>query len=207
MIGIVASRLVERFQRPTVLVALDGERGRGSGRSLPGLDLNAHARRLRTICSRPTAGTRSPPGSRCARERLPELRARSRRWCASASAPEDCVPRLAIDAEVRLWRVRPRRWSTGSSGCRRTGSAIPSRCSWRRGVAIEAATAVGGGKHLRMTVRDATGARRGDRLRPRRRRPPRSPRRAAATLAFVPTRNEWMGEPRIQLKLKGVRAA
>ena len=40
VIGIVASRLVERFQRPTVLVAIDGDRGRGSGRSLPGLDLD-----------------------------------------------------------------------------------------------------------------------------------------------------------------------
>src|SRR5262249_33969175 len=39
VIGIVASRLVERYQRPAVLVALDGPRGRGSGRSLPGLDL------------------------------------------------------------------------------------------------------------------------------------------------------------------------
>jgi len=35
VIGIVASRLVERFQRPTILVAIDGEKGRGSGRSLP----------------------------------------------------------------------------------------------------------------------------------------------------------------------------
>ncbi|TMQ70796.1 MAG: single-stranded-DNA-specific exonuclease RecJ, partial [Candidatus Eisenbacteria bacterium] len=41
VIGIVASRLVERFQRPTILVALNGELGRGSGRSLPGLDLNS----------------------------------------------------------------------------------------------------------------------------------------------------------------------
>ena len=39
MIGIVASRLVERIHRPVVLLALDGDRGRGSARSIPGFDL------------------------------------------------------------------------------------------------------------------------------------------------------------------------
>ena len=40
VIGIVASRVVERFHRPTILVALaDGAAGQGSGRSIPGFDL------------------------------------------------------------------------------------------------------------------------------------------------------------------------
>jgi single-stranded-DNA-specific exonuclease len=41
VVGIVASRLVERHGVPTVLIALDGGRGRGSGRSIPGFDLLA----------------------------------------------------------------------------------------------------------------------------------------------------------------------
>jgi single-stranded-DNA-specific exonuclease len=42
VIGIVASRLVERHHRPTVVISLDGEGGaRGSGRSIPGFDLLA----------------------------------------------------------------------------------------------------------------------------------------------------------------------
>ncbi len=39
VIGIVASRMVELSGRPVVMVALDGERGRGSGRSIEGFDL------------------------------------------------------------------------------------------------------------------------------------------------------------------------
>jgi single-stranded-DNA-specific exonuclease len=39
VIGIVASRLAERHRRPVVMVALDGERARGSGRSVEGYDL------------------------------------------------------------------------------------------------------------------------------------------------------------------------
>lgn len=42
VVGIVASRLVERHNRPTVVISLDGEGGgRGSGRSIPGFDLLA----------------------------------------------------------------------------------------------------------------------------------------------------------------------
>src|SRR5439155_233145 len=41
VVGIVASRIAERHHRPTVLVALDGGRGTGSGRSIPGFDLLA----------------------------------------------------------------------------------------------------------------------------------------------------------------------
>jgi single-stranded-DNA-specific exonuclease len=39
VVGIVASRIVERHHRPAVLVALEGESGSGSGRSIPGFDL------------------------------------------------------------------------------------------------------------------------------------------------------------------------
>ena len=41
VIGIVAGRLKERFNRPACVVALDGERGTGSGRSISGVDLGA----------------------------------------------------------------------------------------------------------------------------------------------------------------------
>jgi len=41
VIGIIAGRLKERYNRPTCVVALEGNEGKGSGRSVPGLDLGA----------------------------------------------------------------------------------------------------------------------------------------------------------------------
>ncbi len=39
VMGIVASKVVERYERPSILVAFEGDVGRGSGRSVPGVDL------------------------------------------------------------------------------------------------------------------------------------------------------------------------
>ncbi|MDR3438829.1 single-stranded-DNA-specific exonuclease RecJ [Telmatospirillum sp.] len=41
VIGIIAGRLKERYNRPACVIAIDGPEGKGSGRSVPGLDLGA----------------------------------------------------------------------------------------------------------------------------------------------------------------------
>lgn len=40
VVGIVASRLVDRFERPAIVISRDGDVAKGSGRSLPGVDLH-----------------------------------------------------------------------------------------------------------------------------------------------------------------------
>ena len=201
IIGIVASRLVERFQRPTVLVALDGDRGRGSGRSVPGLDLNdvlGHCADLLEAYG----GHAFAAGLTVARERLPELRERLEGLVRERLTPESCVPQMTIDGELRLgdcdltlveWleRMSPH------------GLDNPEPLFRSGEVVVESVSAVGGGKHLRLAVRDASGKAEaigfglGDRA-----------REIAGTrrceLAFLPVRNEWMGETRVQLKVKGV---
>ena len=40
VIGIVASRITEKYFKPTILIGIEGEEGKGSGRSIPGIDLH-----------------------------------------------------------------------------------------------------------------------------------------------------------------------
>lgn len=40
VIGIVASRITEKFFKPTILICIEGKEGKGSGRSIPGFDLH-----------------------------------------------------------------------------------------------------------------------------------------------------------------------
>jgi single-stranded-DNA-specific exonuclease len=69
VIGIVASRVVERHHRPAVLVALDGELGTGSGRSIPGFDLLGALQATAAELQR-YGGHRAAAGLTIARERL-----------------------------------------------------------------------------------------------------------------------------------------
>jgi len=76
VIGIVASRLKERFNRPALVVALDGAVGKGSGRSVPGVDLGAAvlaARQAGLLLD--GGGHAMAAGLTVAEAALPELRA------------------------------------------------------------------------------------------------------------------------------------
>ena len=202
VIGIVASRIVERFQRPTILVALDGERGRGSGRSLPGVDLT----RLLDGCGDlllAHGGHAFAAGLTVQRDRLPELRERLERLVREQYRPDQFVQRLELDADLRaadcdmelvewLERMAPH------------GLDNPEPVFRMREARLEQVQEVGAGKHLRLRARDdsgeveAIGFGMGERAR-------ELARAGRADLAFVPTRNEWSGESRVQLKLKGTR--
>jgi single-stranded-DNA-specific exonuclease len=99
VIGIVASRIAERHHRPCVLVALDGDRGTGSGRSIPPYDLlagldasSAHLQRH--------GGHRAAAGCDVRREDVPAFRAAFEAHAAATLAPEDLVPVERVDAVV-----------------------------------------------------------------------------------------------------------
>jgi single-stranded-DNA-specific exonuclease len=72
VIGIVASRIAERFHRPAVLVALDGDMGTGSARSIPGFDLLGALHTSAELMER-YGGHRAAAGLTVRRDRLGDL--------------------------------------------------------------------------------------------------------------------------------------
>ncbi len=100
VIGIVASRLVERHHRPTVVISLDGEgEGRGSGRSIPGFDLLAALE----ACSEHLAGFgghRAAAGLQLRAEDLDSFRAAFAAHADSVLGPDDLRRTERIDATV-----------------------------------------------------------------------------------------------------------
>jgi single-stranded-DNA-specific exonuclease len=99
VIGIVASRIAERYHRPAILVALDGEVGTGSGRSIPGFDL-LDALHAAADCLDRYGGHRAAAGLSLSRARLHELREAVERHAESV-LPEDLLqPLERIDAVV-----------------------------------------------------------------------------------------------------------
>jgi single-stranded-DNA-specific exonuclease len=106
VIGIAASRIVEEFGRPTILVALDGAEGKGSGRSISAFDLHAALGETRDLLLR-YGGHRAAAGLTIARDRVDEFATRFNAVARAQLDPEDLVPELHIDLEVSLDDVTP----------------------------------------------------------------------------------------------------
>ena len=101
VIGIVASRIVEEFGRPTMLIALEGEQGKGSGRSISVFDLHGALTECRDLLQR-FGGHRSAAGITIARDRVEEFAARFNAVAASRLTEDDLVPELRVDLELPL---------------------------------------------------------------------------------------------------------
>ena len=209
VIGIVASRLVERVHKPTVLISLHDGIGRGSGRSIPGVDLT----RILQGCDDlliAHGGHAFAAGLTVAIDQLPAFRERFERLVQEALASEDFVPRIAYEAEVdpaecdlelveALDQLAP------------FGLDNPEPIFRMNDVRILHAKEVGQGKHIRFDVACAGREERGhtleaigfglaehldlESLRPS----------ARADLLVVPTLNEFMGRSRVQLKVRAVQ--
>lgn len=104
VIGIVASRIVEEFGRPTILIALEGDEGKGSGRSISPFDLHAGISQCRELLLR-FGGHRSAAGVTLARERVTEFAQRFNAVARATLSPADLVPELRADLEVELVEV------------------------------------------------------------------------------------------------------
>lgn len=108
VVGIVAARLVERYYRPTVLIAAEaGGLGRGSGRSIAGVDLYGALATCRDVLER-FGGHRMAAGLSVRIERLAELTDRFEAAVAARASGEDFVPQLRVDAELPLRAIDER---------------------------------------------------------------------------------------------------
>ncbi len=99
VIGIVASRIVEQVSRPVVLVALDGETGKGSGRSISAFDLHAGLSACRQHLIR-FGGHRAAAGITVQTDLVPVLQTAFNDVARAQLTAEDLVPEQRIDLEV-----------------------------------------------------------------------------------------------------------
>src|SRR5438552_17620792 len=108
VIGIVATRVVERYGRPTLVLAHDAESGEayGSGRSIPGFHLlqaleQPDCRKLFTRCG----GHAHAVGFSLPGESIPELRARMEEYTHRHLTLADLEPTLELDLEIKLEQI------------------------------------------------------------------------------------------------------
>jgi single-stranded-DNA-specific exonuclease len=101
VVGIVASRLVERFCRPAFVLSEEDGEASGSGRSIAPFHLLDALESMPDLFTR-FGGHRQAAGVTLAAERVPEFRQRLNSYAAERLTPSDFRPQLAIDALVDL---------------------------------------------------------------------------------------------------------
>jgi len=103
VIGIVASRLVEKFYRPVIVLSFDNEKGlaKGSARSIPGFDLYRNLSECRDILPH-FGGHPMAAGMTLQLKDVGELRERLNFLAEEKMKPEDFIPVLQLDAEISI---------------------------------------------------------------------------------------------------------
>jgi len=104
VVGIVASRVVERYGRPAFLIAFDGDIGKGSGRSISRFDLHAALLACGDLLER-YGGHQMAAGLTIRRQNLEAFRERFGDIARELLAPEDLGPEQRVDLEVGLPEV------------------------------------------------------------------------------------------------------
>jgi len=156
VIGIVASRLVERYGRPTFLIGWDeaGEFGRGSGRSIPGFDLHGALHRVGAHLEK-YGGHKMAAGFTVRRDKFDAFRAAFLGVAGELLTPADLAPSQRVDLELPLASVGPdlERLIRYLEPC---GAGNPAPV-----FGVRKARAVGarrvGTNHLRFTLDDGSG--------------------------------------------------
>lgn len=198
VVGIVASRIVERFHRPAVLVALAEGAGKGSGRSIEGFHLHEALEACAGHLTR-FGGHRHAAGVTVERSRLAPFREAFEAHAASRLREEDLVPRCRIDGWVGEGEVDGRA-AVDLARLGPYGAGHPEPVFALRGTTARARTVGAGGAHLKLALGrlDAIGFGMGDRL---------AVCGGPVEAAFTVGLDEWDGAPRLQLKLRDVRPA
>lgn len=205
VIGIVASRLVEQFYRPTVLIAVDGDRGKGSARSIANFHLHEALKECQDLLLG-FGGHKFAAGLSIETGRIPAFRERLNEVAGRTLSAEDFVPCQPLDAEVDLDALDAEtargfaRFAPFGPGNRHPVlAALRSR--------VVGSPSIVGRNHLKFKVKhrqkvfDSIGFSFGGML-----NEVEDPD-AAVDLAFVLEENEWQGRTRLQLRIKDIRVS
>ena len=204
IIGIVASRMVEAFSRPVVMIAMNGDTGRGSARTMGDFHLYNAIKECADLLIQ-FGGHHHAAGLSIARENVTAFQQRFHEVVTANATPEDFIPRLNIDSEIEFDEVTPRLMKLlkmlGPFGPDNNHPVLVSRNL----TLVGAPNIIGSEKtHLKFKVRqknhviDAIGFGMADYADQLRAQPNR------VHLAYTLEENTWHGKTSTQLRIKDI---
>ena len=201
VIGIVASRVVQEFYRPTVVIGLERGAGKGSCRSVAGFSMVAALEHCAAWLER-FGGHEMAAGLSVTESNIPGLRRALNEYAAGVLAEEDLLPRVSVDAVVRLEELDAEFFQRLGQ-FEPCGAGNPTPVFTVRGVSVRGAPRVVGRKHLKFAVTDGETTVEAIWWGMAGRQLPGGP----IEVACSPGLNEYRGAETVQLVVKDVRPA
>ena len=106
VVGIAATRIVEKYHRPALVVSIEGEEAHGSGRSIPSFHLLEALESCRGVFTR-FGGHAHAVGFALPAARVAELRTTLDAFARTRLSPADFLPELELDGELSLEDITP----------------------------------------------------------------------------------------------------
>lgn len=165
IIGIVASKITEIYYKPSILICLEGDKGKGSGRSIPGFDLYTALTKCSDYIEK-FGGHSMAIGITIKKENFEKLKEAIEKY-AQESNISDIMPIINIDKEINLKNINIEEVKSLEL-LEPFGEANKMPLFLLRNLKIDSIRALSGGKHLKLTLKqdnnivDAIGFNMGD---------------------------------------------
>ena len=150
VIGIVASRLVEMYARPVIVIGIQNGEGRGSGRSVPGFNLHAAIGSCAELLVR-YGGHALAAGLTVHQDNIEKFRLKINEWAAKEYPVLPSMP-FQLDVPVKLSDLTVPE-VMGLSALAPYGNGNPSPIFLLENVVLDGIYPVSGGKHSRLRLR------------------------------------------------------
>jgi single-stranded-DNA-specific exonuclease len=205
VIGIVASKLVDAFHRPAIVLSVDGDTAHGSCRSIPDFDMLGALERCAGLFIR-FGGHKQAAGLTMAASRIKDLRHAVNAVADETLGPEDLMPRLRIDSDL-TFRGITGDIAAGVAALAPFGAGNPRPVFAARGVEIVDGPRKLKERHLKMSLRQDGRIFRAIAWRAAERHDFLAEHKAALDVAFSLEQNQYNGETYVELTLADIRRA
>jgi single-stranded-DNA-specific exonuclease len=204
VIGIVASKLVDAFHRPAIVLSIDGEVAHGSCRSIPSFNMLGALESCADMLMK-FGGHKQAAGLTLEAARIRELRARVNDHADDRLAPDDLRPRLWIDGALTFRSINEQ---VASELLMLAPFGAGNPCPIFRTSRVEVVDGPRRIKerHLKMSFKQDGRVMRGIAWRASEREEFVTEHRGAIDLAFSLEQDTWNGERYLQLSIADFRA-
>jgi single-stranded-DNA-specific exonuclease len=197
VIGIAASKLVDAYHKPAIVLSVDGDVAHGSCRSIPAFDMLDALERCADLFLR-FGGHKQAAGLTMDAAKVPEFRARINAHADQVLEPDQLRPRLRIDGNLNLKQITPD-LVDGLNLMAPFGLANPRPIFHAMPVEIVDGPRPLKDRHLKMTFRQDGRTFRAIAWRAAERAAFLTEHRAGVNLAFSLDQNEFQGETYLEL--------